>query len=160
MRILLVLLLLATPGTIALGQEPAAKQPFTIVISTDDLVVKAGSRVLINLQMTNTSNHDLWPGWGGQDNLGVTDVADQIDVRDSHGRQLEKKKRDPRIGRGLGPPTFAMKPGETNGYSQDYSRWYDLTRPGKYTIQVLRPFSENGKKGVVKSNVLTITITP
>jgi hypothetical protein len=38
------------------------------------------------------------------------------------------------------------------------SRLYDLSKPGKYAIQVTRP--DLGSRTLVKSNAVTVTITP
>jgi hypothetical protein len=142
-------------------QTLVPKQPFTLVISTEKSTVKAGAPVTILLRVTNTSDHDMPPGFWGQNRLGVDDFTDVIEVRDSHGRSLMKRKVDPADGTiGNGMDEMMITPGKTREYVQDYSRWYDLSRPDVYTIQVLRPFSENGKKGTVKSNKLSITITP
>jgi hypothetical protein len=40
------------------------------------------------------------------------------------------------------------------------SRLYDLSQPGDYTIQLSRAVSDDPKNGVVKSNVITVTVTP
>jgi hypothetical protein len=158
MRIALVLVMTATLGMSALGQAPEVKQPFSIVISTEKLVVNVGDPVIIMLRLTNNSDHAVGPGWWGQDNLGVMDQADQFDVRDSRGNVFRKKKRDPGFPiMGNGAMTL-MTPGQTRSYAQDFARWYDLSQPGKYTIQALRPTSENGKKIMVKSNKITITV--
>jgi hypothetical protein len=144
----------------ALGQTPAAKQPFTLVLSAVSLTVKIKSPMLITLQLTNTSEHEIPPGWWGQNSLGVIEQADVFDVRDGQGHPLVKQQPDPKsdfiIGNGA---VGRIQPGQSNSFTQDFARWYDLNRPGKYTIRASRPFSENEKKGVVTSNELTITVT-
>jgi hypothetical protein len=143
----------------ALGQAPAAKQPFSLVLSTTNLTVKTKSPVPVTFQLTNTSEHEIPPGWWGQNSLGVIEQADVFDVRDGQGRPLVKRQPDPKsdfiIGNGA---VGGIPPGGSNSFTQDFTRWYDLSQPGKYTIQASRPFSENGKKGVVTSNKLTITV--
>jgi hypothetical protein len=37
---------------------------------------------------------------------------------------------------------------------------YDPSQPGEYVIQLSRPISDDPKNGVVKSDKLTITVTP
>ncbi len=160
MKVLLMSYMIIALVTAALGQTPGAKQPFTIVISAEKSHVKVGSPVLITLQLTNTSDHEIRLGWWGQDNLGVIDIADMFDVRDSHSHLLPKKERNPNSPiMGNGAAVMTVKPGQTRSYVQDYSRWFDLGLPGEYTIQALRSISENKKDGVVKSNKVTITIT-
>ena len=146
-------------GITAIVRGGVAKPPFAIVISAENTTVRIGSPVTIMLQLTNNSNHDMNPGWWGQDNLGVMDQTDRFDVRDGRGDALLKKKRDPGFPIMGNGPTTMMTPGQTRSYAQDFNRWYDLSQPGEYSIQASRPFSENGKKGVVKSNKITITVT-
>lgn len=161
MKRALTVLLAATIVAIgALGQTPAANQPFTIVLSAASLTVKTKSPVPITLQLTNTSENEIPPGWWGQNSLGVIEQADVFDVRDGQGRPLVKRQPDPKsdfiIGNGA---VGHIQPGQSNSFTQDFARWYDLSQPDKYTIQASRPFSENGKKGIVTSNKLTITVT-
>jgi hypothetical protein len=40
------------------------------------------------------------------------------------------------------------------------SRLHDMSRPGQYVIQVSRYVSDNLKDGVLKSNIITVTVTP
>ena len=144
----------------ALGQDHAAMQPFTVVLSAANLIVKTKSPVLITLRLTNTSDHEMPPGWWGQNSLGVIEQADVFDVRDGKDHPLVKRKPDPKsdfiIGNGA---VGHIQPGHSNSFTQDFARWYDLSQPGKYTIQASRPFSENEKKGVVRSNKITISVT-
>jgi hypothetical protein len=147
------------PSQLATEHNPEAKQPFTIVLSAEHSTVEVGSPVVIYLRLTNNSDHDIARGWWGQDNLGVMDHTDIFDVRDGHGHSLSKKKSDASIIMGNGADVGMMSPGQTRSYGQDFRYWYDLSRAGTYTIQVSRSFSENEKKGVVNSNMLTITIT-
>jgi len=37
---------------------------------------------------------------------------------------------------------------------------FDMSKPGTYTVQVSRGISSDEKKGAVKSNQITITVTP
>jgi hypothetical protein len=158
MRIFLVMFAIAALGMVALGQNSRGEQPFKIVLSSEKPSMKVGSPVLITLQLTNTSDHGMFPGWGGADNLGVFDSIELFDVRDSLGHSLQKRERNPSFPLTGSSPTL-MKPGETRSYYQDLTRRYDLSLPGEYTIQVSRPISENKKDVVVKSNKITITIT-
>jgi hypothetical protein len=162
MRIVFLSLLL-TASTIAGRQNPPTtapkeKKPFTLVLSSEKQRVDVGTRVMVELLLTNTSNHDIPVGFWGS--YGVTDTLDTIQVRDGHGNLLTRK---------TGPDTQAiagdlhipmtLKPGQSRPCLQDYRRWFDLSRPDTYTIQVSRPYAEDGKEGVVRANTLTITIT-
>jgi hypothetical protein len=90
------------------------------------------------------------------------DRAYEYDVRDDGGNLVPKAVRSaPEEGNGWSGIPRAIKPGETceaRGGSIDHL--YDMTRPGKYTIQVSRRISNDPKDGVVKSNIITVTVTP
>ena len=58
------------------------------------------------------------------------------------------------------PISRSLKPGESFTDEQEVSRLIDMSRPGNYVIQVSRRASENKKDGVVKSNIITVRITP
>jgi hypothetical protein len=161
MRILCMLLLATNLVTIGKAQlVEGNKRPCTISLKAEKLIVKAGDPVLVTLQLKNISNQELIPGWGGaSDSLGVIDGVDRFDVRDLKGHSIPKKSPQPSkfpLSSGM---SFGMKPDETRSYQQDFSRWYDLSQPGSYTIQASRLVSENGKEALLKSNKITITIT-
>jgi hypothetical protein len=152
-----IMILIFNPA-IVWGQAGNPKEPFTIVLSAETPSVKSGLPIRINFQLTNNTTHGIKPGWGGQDSLGPVDYLDTFDVRDAQGRPLQRRKPNPN-GPLLGNLVVDLDPGTTRNYGQDFSRWYDMSKPGAYTIQATRPFSEGGKKGVVTSNKLTITVT-
>jgi hypothetical protein len=51
-----------------------------------------------------------------------------------------------------------INPGDSLAGSQDISRLYDMSRPGKYVIQASRQVSDAKDSHVVKSNRLTVTV--
>jgi len=55
--------------------------------------------------------------------------------------------------------SFTLKPGESSNGDFDVSKYYDLTTPGEYTVQLITPQIPE-IKGEFKSNVLTVTVTP
>jgi hypothetical protein len=54
---------------------------------------------------------------------------------------------------------FTLKPNETLEDEVIVDKLYDLTRPGKYFIQVIRQFPEQMGEGLVRSNTIEITVT-
>lgn len=54
---------------------------------------------------------------------------------------------------------FTLQPGETLPKDALISKFYDLSRPGKYTIQVSRTVPNELGAGTVKSLAITIRIT-
>ena len=54
-----------------------------------------------------------------------------------------------------------LKPGESNNFDSYIGRRNDMSRPGKYVIQVSRFIvSSHKENGVVKSNAVTVTVLP
>lgn len=90
----------------------------------------------------------------------------QMDVRDTSGRPVpetesfrklkEQAKNGSIAGRNIG---VILKPGETGQDMIEVSGLYDLSSPGKYSIQVRREFPDVGL-GFVQSNRIELTITP
>jgi len=52
----------------------------------------------------------------------------------------------------------ALKPGESVSEVTNLARWVDFSQPGEYVIQVSRNIGDDEKQGVVKSNIITITV--
>ena len=160
MRISFVLLLLAGIPTMTSHATPQNHQaPFSIAISTDTPVVKAGSDVWIKIQKTNLSTHDIDCTAAPSNATGV-DRKYQYDVRDSNQKPLAKIAiSHPELESGsIWPCT--LKPGQsTPGSANRISGLYDLSHPGNYQIHVSQDVSNNPKAGVVTSNTITLTVT-
>jgi hypothetical protein len=147
-----------------------AKSSFVITISAEapaanigpeSYALKAGSDVFINVHLTNTSKRKLRLNDDTDSRTGV-DFCNRYEIRDSSGNFVRKRTiQHPEIGStGHGWPARILKPTENLTVSSDrISGLYDLAKPGKYTIQVVRDASGNPKEGEVKSNVITLTVT-
>lgn len=123
-------------------------------------IVKAGEDVGVNITKTVTSKHevDCSIAWS---NLSGLDEKYQYDVRDSSGNPVGKHTTTQPLPYMSGLSSGVCKPGEAPGNSGNntITRLYDLSRPGKYTIQVSQPTSNNPADGAVKSNTITVTVT-
>jgi hypothetical protein len=53
-----------------------------------------------------------------------------------------------------------IQPGKTHEDSVDISNRYEFDKPGKYSIQIERELPESLGGGVIKSNTITVTVTP
>jgi hypothetical protein len=131
--------------------------PFTLTLDAGEKAVKAGSELKTYVTLRNSSNRAIYMS------VGSSDVDYAIEVRDSQGR--------------LAPDTdFARKLKERAYYSNDTvftlqpgeslpktplvaTKFYDLSRPGKYLIQVSRGVPKEIGGGTVKSNTITIAVT-
>ena len=158
-----VVVLLLTAAFVAFGpaQDRGAKPPFTIRISADPSMVKVGSGVDVEVVLKNTSAKPL------DCSVAISDLTGQdpsltFDVRDERGNLAPRRVYSyPELATGHAIVGCAVAPGETRTEGQDITRIYDITRPGVYTIQVSKAISlTNAGAGVVKSNKMTITVSP
>jgi hypothetical protein len=167
MKALFIPLLLAGISVAVPNQSDGANQvkpPFSITISTETPTVKAGAEVSIKVRITNASNHDINASsayYRGVD--GGMDASYDEEVRDSKGN-LAKRKQSSEPESEV-PLTGSirlrtLKPGESADAVTGVSQQYDMSRPGQYGIQLSRRISDNPKDGVVKSNKITVTVTP
>jgi hypothetical protein len=121
--------------------------------------VRAGDEVSIEIRLTNNLSYDLNTSANVSDLVGV-DPNYVFDVRDASGKPVPMRKyKYPESA--FGHAIFGVvKSGETITLMQPVSRLHDMSRPGKYTVQVGRRVSDNPKEAVVKSNKITVTVTP
>jgi hypothetical protein len=144
-----------------------SKPPFRLTLTANPTVYKAGSEVRVQITQTNTSDETM--------TTAKSIAPDQaefhytMDVRDSkgrpapqteYGRDFNSKGDDPkhttvRVGN-EGP--ILLKPGESMEDEAIITKFFDLSHPGKYTIQVSRLISRETDKGIVRSNTISITI--
>ena len=108
---------------------------------------KPGERILIGDDVNSRTNVDFF---------------NYYDVRDSSGKSATKRKIDhPEIGStGHGWPPRPLKPGASMDVADDQiTGLYDLSEPREWTIQVSRAVHDDPKDGLVKSNVIKVTVT-
>jgi hypothetical protein len=146
----------------------ATQQPFSLTISTPQSTVKAGTEVKVNITMMNITNHEIYyvaPITGRETDL---QSGFRTDVRDSQGKPAIETTwglkvhgtdphRRPFSGSVVSWP-ISLKPGQVFEKELTISKEYNLNEPGKYTIQVDR--SDTQSDVVIKSNVITVTVTP
>jgi hypothetical protein len=84
------------------------------------------------------------------------DSTFRFEVRDEHG-QLVPKRTYPNEELRTGSVIFrTIRAGQTLTQPQPVSAFYDMRKPGKYTIQVWRRNPDYD----IKSNIVTVTVTP
>lgn len=158
MKILLSLLLLgsiASPAAIdQIASTTSTKVPFSISICARHTEIRAGTPVEIRIRFTNTSDHEISASQFYVDG-GLNSGYDYY-VLDANGKSAKKKE----IVMAGSLDLASLNPGESRDDGSLVSRAYDMTRPGKYVIQVSRRVSSNPKDGVVKSNKIVVTLTP
>jgi len=148
---------------VCLSRQPiqgAATPPFSLQLKALDSTVKAGSPVRLEVKTTNASTNAI--------SLSKSNPALEYEfsVRNPQGgRAAEsesfKRMKDPNKPVMIFRLTSeVLKPGESATEVVVISEFYDLTRPGLFTIQVERRVPEQLGHGVVKSNTVSVTITP
>ncbi len=160
MRILICALLFGAMLSSELASAQSPSPPFSITLSAEKPVVKAGSDVFIQIQMTNTSNHSIDCTRVASNGL---DKAYEYELRDKSGAAISAiPRKHPEIGEPFSAWPCVLKPGESTTKDDALiSKLFDLSRPGKYVVQVSRLIAGDHKEqGMVKSNSITITVTP
>jgi len=108
--------------------------------------------VLVDITIENTSSerivlisNRLGPGQAG------------ITIWDSIGNELPRRGEFQSYS---SPSNFGqiIDPGKSATETVDLNRWFNLTKPGQYTVQARKRIP--GTNSFVESNKLTITITP
>jgi hypothetical protein len=137
------------------GPQPSP-QPFSIAIAPATAAVKAGEEVYIKIHMTNKSDHNV-----DCSSVYVNGVDRRYyyAVRDNNGNSVKRPIENLELYPGS-IQLCTLKPGESTTGGSRVSWLNDVSRPGKYVIQVSRGVSSNEKDGVVKSNKITLTVDP
>ena len=154
----------AARGAIAQVVKPAqtAEPTFAVTIRLEPDVVKVNSEIRVKTTLINKSNGKVSFERSPED---MAELEFQVDVRDNqgnpaplteYGRQVIKHEGIPLATHFAGFST--LQPGESLKCDVVITRLYDLSQPGKYTLQVQR--IEDALKMVAKSNTITVTVTP
>lgn len=123
--------------------------------------------VLVNL--TNTSDKDVFLSGVCAPKADVDGF--RIEVADAQGKVAPEtsvlrwlrgesvpKPEEPVTAGTSGPRCGIVPPKQFSNGGFVLNRFYDLTKPGRYTIQVQR--TDPTSKVTVKSNTITVTVTP
>lgn len=148
-RLLAILLLnllasIPTVGLIAQTENP----PFRVSIDSPKRVFAAGSGIRVDITVENYTDHVLFlSGNTGERGSGFV-------VQDVDGKYLDSLIDIPgakRSGIGLG-----IGPHKRLNEAVNICRFFDLTKPGNYSIQVRKRDPKSGS--LIGSNILKITI--
>ena len=130
----------------------SASLPFTDVISAPAGTIKSGSNVRIDITIKSNSSERMTL----RDNrLGPQEAG--ISIWDSSGNQLPPRDEFKSYFT-LSRFGMIIDPGKSIIESVDLNRWFDLTKPGQYTVQAKKRIP--GSKSFVESNKLIITLVP
>jgi hypothetical protein len=145
------LLLLATE------QAQSSAAPFSLTITAAETEIKKGSEVSVNLKLTNNSNRGVSLEFASP----LCDYA--VDVRDATGKpapdtelRRESDCSEHSTGRDIIAP---LGPHESQKDTIPVSAFSDMSQPGKYSIQVTWKAPKQLGGTLVKSNIITVTVT-
>jgi len=135
------------------------KTLISITVTLETATAKAGEAVSVRTVLTNNSKQPFdasgcYCGPAGLDSLFTWEVRDN--------GQLTAKRAypHPELATGKIILNRVVKPGDQLSGSQDISRLYDMRKPGEYTIQASREIPKEMGGGVVKSNIISVTVAP
>jgi hypothetical protein len=150
-------LILITLAVCAASSTQSATPPFALTLEAEENPVKAGSEVRVDITLSNSSNRAMHISYG------ASEVDYAFEVRDSQNRiPLETEFARKSKGKGYfsNDHVFYLQPGESLPKAPlVVSKFYDLSRPEEYKIQVSRAVPKELGGGTIKSNAITITIT-
>jgi hypothetical protein len=134
--------------------------PFSLTITTPHPEVKAGSGVRVDLTLTNNSDRVAEFQFTGS----LCDYA-AVEVRDSAGNLVPdtevKSKSDCAHQEITGANgMYRLKPNESKRDTIAVSMFSDMSKPGEYSVQVMWKAPKEFDSVVVKSNTITVTVTP
>lgn len=139
------------------GRSEQAQPPFSISIQALHSEVSVGTPIELTIRLKNTSNHDLN---GSSAYYGGVDYGYDYEVKTESGRIIR-----PKSGPGDENPPHAslrlttLKSGETAEENTAVPSEFELSKPGKYQIQVSRQVPGE-PQSVIKSNVITFKVVP
>ena len=148
------------------AQTQNPNPPFSLTI-TSDSPVKSGKVVWVDVTLKNITSGNITT-YSTSDHIGF---EYEVDVwtdksamapetkfgREIHNHTTPEDDRQPEVILSNGAYS-ELGPGKSITDHVSISKMYDLSKPGKYTIQFRR--LDEVSKTLVKSNKLTVTITP
>jgi hypothetical protein len=142
-------------NTIAVTISEDPPPSFSLTLTAEPDVAKAGDPVLLDIRLTNTTDEQIWL-------LGLAAAPKgyaanyKLDIRDAQGQPVPLKK-SLRLWSSMLGASGRLAPGESDHDSIRLDEYYDLGKPGRYTISTQRTDPDN--KAVATSNTATLTIT-
>ncbi len=172
MRAVILIILLGMRVGMCQSNQPsvASTAPFSVNISTPQQVVKAGSQIRLDIQTRNLTQHAMMWEVVMSPGPGHAEFLFQPVVHDPQGNlaltKLEERSLKGLLREGEDLSTngstipVPLPAGETANNLMLLSDIYDLSRPGDYTVMIERSVQAGASAAVVKSNTITITVTP
>ena len=153
-RFAITVIALTAAISLAIGQSQQGS-PFSLTLQAVNATVQQGAPILVELTTTNNLSQPL--------KLGKSNPGSeyQMDVRDAQGQPvaqtaLYKDLQNPQYVFRL--TTQILKPQESAKEQVDIGKFFDLTKPGTYSVQIQRLVPRQYGSGTVKSNIVKLTI--
>lgn len=161
-QVLSLAVLVAALGVCSIGVAQSNAGPlFAISIRPSKEEFKVGQHIIIVATLTNNSDREVVLGDSG------VDLDYPLDVRDADGNPVAETERLQKLKHPSATDIMTLaahpkhiKPHESKEKSIMVDSDYNLSRPGKYTIQVQREYPLELGPGIAKSNTITVTVTP
>jgi len=152
---------------VGVGLAETAQRSFTFDVGTQE-IAKVGSPIVLKIQLKNISDHDLTrmslPGAADHGEI----VGFRPTVRDAEGKEPPLTQWGRQVfGRTFpGEPDLVLnavgvvplQPGESWKTQINLNKLYDLSAPGKYTVQI-RYYDDEHKEWVT-SKTVTVAVVP
>jgi hypothetical protein len=159
LTLLLLFLFIGSGFAQSVAMERNRGIPLSISVSTAHDVVKAGSDIRIEVTLTNVTTTAI-----GIESNALAPYKVLVNASDGstpaetgHGRKIKEVQQSREKGETISTKIGqSLQPGETKTTELVVTDLYDVSHPGKYSIQVERRWE--GQK--IRSNTLVITITP
>jgi hypothetical protein len=144
----------------------AQTTPLSVSIEIDNSSVKLGTDIQVKAILKNNIDQDVQTS--ELRTAGDSHLEYKVNVeRDDH-TAVAKKYAEQLRRHEVAPDPLAtgsvhfvpIQPGKTHEDIVDISNRYEFDKPGKYSIQIERELPEALGGGVIKSNTITVTVTP
>ena len=144
----------------------AQTTPLSVSIEIDNSSVKLGADIQVKATLKNNTDQDIQVSELRME--GDSRLEYKVNVeRDDHtavAKKYAEKLRRHEVSRdplATGSVQFVpIQPGKTHEGGVNISNRYEFDKPGKYSIQLERELPESLGGGVIKSNTITVTVTP
>ncbi|MGA3045035.1 MAG: hypothetical protein ABSD67_00305 [Terracidiphilus sp.] len=139
-------------------------KPFTITLKAETPEIKVGAKVIIDVTMTNTSDHEVDCAMYYHESIDQSYGYQVLNEDGTPATKIDNK-------RAFDSYACVLEPGESHKSGGLISQIFDFSRPGKYTIQARRLVEGNDQRPntleqhkdpwiEIKSNTVTITVLP
>lgn len=143
----------APPATTWITTPTGTGPPIPVAISLARNVVKSGAEVRVKVTLSNASKQELKFTYATDDPITCAVVVNDAKGDPVPDTAAGKRVKNAHAAWHAQPATYSLDPGETQTRECDVSDLYDMTAPGKYSIEVQQL---DGR--AVRSNAVTVTV--